>query len=90
MGTNNIYKFTFPEAVCCCLQTCNFCFGELLSLDISIPSFIVIGTSMSKLWAQTTFTSLHFLRLFVVVYKLVIFVLVNSYHWTSVYQVSLL
>ena len=41
---------TFPEAVCC-LQTCNFCFGELLSWNISVPSFIVIGSSTSKLWA---------------------------------------
>ena len=46
VGINNI---TLPEAVYCCLQTCNFCFGELLSWDISVPSFIVIGPSMSKL-----------------------------------------
>ena len=26
VGINNIYKFTLPEAVCCCLQTCNFLF----------------------------------------------------------------
>ena len=45
----HLHKFILPEAVCCCLQTCNFCFGELLSLDISIPGFIVIGPSMSKL-----------------------------------------
>ena len=23
ISTNNIYKVTLPEAVCCCLQTCN-------------------------------------------------------------------
>ena len=49
IGINNIYKFTLPEAVCCCSQTCNFCFGELLSLDISVPSLIVLGSSISKL-----------------------------------------
>ena len=73
MGANIIYKFTLPEAVCCCLQTCNVCFGKLLSWDIHVPSFIVTGSSMSKLWVQTTFTSIYCLRLFVVVYKLVMF-----------------
>ena len=48
MNINNIYKVTLPEAVC--LQTCNFCFGELLSWDICVPSFIATGSSMSKLW----------------------------------------
>ena len=39
---------------------------------------------------KTPFTSFYCLRLFVVVYKLVISVPMNSYHGTSVYQVSLL
>ena len=37
-----------------------------------------------------TFHKFFCLRLFVVVYKLVISVLMNSYHGTSVYEVSLL
>ena len=36
-GTNTIYKFLLPEAVCCCLQPCNFCFDELSSWYISVP-----------------------------------------------------
>ena len=31
IGINNNYRFLLPEAVCCCLQTCNFCFDETLS-----------------------------------------------------------
>ena len=46
---NNIYKFLLPEAVCCCLQTCNFCFDETLSQYISVPSFVTKGYSIVKL-----------------------------------------
>ena len=35
---NNVYNFLLPEAVCCCLQTCNLCFDETLSQCISVPS----------------------------------------------------
>ena len=45
---NNITTL-LPEAVCCCLQTCNFCFDETLSEYISVPSFVTKGHSMGKL-----------------------------------------
>ena len=46
---NNIYNFLLPEAVCCCLQTCNFCFDETLSQYVSVPSFVTEGHSIVKL-----------------------------------------
>ena len=48
IGTNIIYKFIMPEVVCCCLQTCNFCFDELLSWYISLPTLIVRGPGIHK------------------------------------------
>ena len=59
-------------------------------LYFSAPSFIGRGPTIRKLEAQTPFTSFYYPRLFVVVYKLVISFLMNSYHGTSVYQDSLL
>ena len=46
---NNIYKFLLCKAVCCCLQTCNFCFDETLSQYISVPSFVTKEHSIGKL-----------------------------------------
>ena len=66
---HSLHKFLLPEAVFCCSQTCNFCFDELSSWYISVPSCIVSGPTISKLEAQTPFNCL---RLFVVVYQLVV------------------
>ena len=52
-----------------------------LSWHISVPSFIVRGPTINMLEAQTQFTSYYCLRLFL---KIVISVLMNSYHGTSV------
>ena len=52
--------------------------------------FIVRGPTISKLQAQTLFASFYCLRLIVIVYKLVIYVSMNSHHGKSVYQGSLL
>ena len=57
---------------------------------ISVPSFIVRGPTISKLEAQTPFTSFYCPRLFVVVYKLVVSDSMNFHHGTSVYQGLLL
>ena len=46
---NNNYKFLLPEAVCCCLKTCIFCFDENLSQYISVPRLVVRGPSLGKL-----------------------------------------
>ena len=45
----DINNFLLPEAVCCCLQTCNFCFNETLSQYVSVPSFVTKGHSIVKL-----------------------------------------
>ena len=86
MGTNTIYRYLLPEAVCCCLKACNFCFDELLSWYIIVWSFVVRESTISKL---EVLTNIYCLRLFVVVYKLVNSASINSYHSTSVYQVLL-
>ena len=41
---NNDYKFLLPEAVCCCLQTCNVYIKKLAMCYIHIPSFIILGS----------------------------------------------
>ena len=46
---NNIYTFLLPQAVCCCLQKCNFCFDETLSQYVSVPSFVTKEHSIVKL-----------------------------------------
>ena len=38
------YKFLLPEAVCCCLQTCNVYIMKLAMGYIHIPSFIILGS----------------------------------------------
>ena len=52
-----IFKERFPEAICCCLQACNV---DVVFLVMYIPAFIAT-------------TAVYCLRLFVVVYKLVMF-----------------
>ena len=66
------------------VYNCTLCFDELLSWLINL----IRGPTISKLYAQTQFTSFYCLRLFVVVYKfkLVISVSINSHHG---YQISL-
>ena len=54
------FKERLPEAICCCLQTCNVD----VVLVMHIPAFIVTSVDISQLCC---------LGLFVVVYKLVMF-----------------
>ena len=70
IGTNVVYKFLLPEAVCCCLRTCNCRVDKyVLVYYTCVPKFVVIGRSIEELWAQTKITSICCLRLFVVVYN---------------------
>ena len=55
------FKERLPEAICCCLQTCNVDVVLLVMYCMYIPAFIV------------TILLIYCLRLFVVVYKLVMF-----------------
>ena len=61
------FKERLPEAICCCLQTCNV---DVVLLVMYIPAFIVTSADISQLWV---YLLIYCLRLFVVVYKLVMF-----------------
>ena len=43
------YQETLPEAVCCCLQTCNVYIKKLAMGYMSIPSFIILGSWIYEL-----------------------------------------
>ena len=60
-----------PEAICCCLQTCNVDVVLLVMYCIYIPGFIVTTADISQLWVYLCYLLIYCLRLFVVVYKLV-------------------
>ena len=62
------FKERLPEAICCCLQTCNVVL--LVMYCMYIPTFIVTSADISLLWI---YLPIYCLRLFVVVYKLVMF-----------------
>ena len=38
-----------PEAICCCLQTCNV---DVVLLVMYIPAFIVTSADISQLWVN--------------------------------------
>ena len=59
-----------PEAICCCLQTCNVDVVLLVMYCMYIPAFVVTSADISQLWVYLV---IYCLRLFVVVYKLVMF-----------------
>ena len=64
------FKERWPEAICCCLQTCNVDVVLLVMYCMYIPTFIVTSADISLLWI---YLLIYCLRLFVVVYKLVMF-----------------
>ena len=64
------FKERLPEAICCCLQTCNV---DVVLLVMYIPTFIVTSADISLLWIYLCYLLIYCLRLFVVVYKLVMF-----------------
>ena len=64
IGKCSYLEIKFPEAICCCLQTC-YVYDELLTLPCTyIPTFMAT-TANTRL--------INCLRLFVVVYKPVMF-----------------
>ena len=66
------FKERLPEAICCCLQTCNVDVVLLIMYCMYIPAFIVTSADISQLWI---YLLIYCLRLFVVVYKLVMLML---------------
>ena len=67
------FKERLPEAICCCLQTCNVDVVLLVMYCMYIPAFIVTSADISQLWVYLCYLLIYCLRLFVVVYKLVMF-----------------
>ena len=65
------FKERLPEAICCCLQTCNVDVVLLVMYCMYIPTFIVTSADISLLWIYLCYLLIYCLRLFVVVYKLV-------------------
>ena len=64
------FKERLPAAICCCLQTCNVDVVLLVMYCIYIPAFIVTSADISQLWV---YLLIYCLGLFIVVYKLVMF-----------------
>ena len=69
------FKERLPEAICCCLQTCNFDVVFLVMYCMYTPAFIVTSADISQLGV---YLLIYCLRLFVVVYKLVMFMSVGD------------
>ena len=44
------FKERLPEAICCCLQTCNVDVVLLVMYCMYIPGFIVTSADISQLW----------------------------------------
>ena len=61
-----------PEAICCCLQTCNTVASEVMVADTCVPSLIVFGNTVKQVETNVSAITICCLRLFVVVYKHVI------------------
>ena len=57
-----------PEAICCCLQTCNVLALEEIVGKRYVLSLIVINTTFNKLESKVSLITNYCLRLFVVVY----------------------
>ena len=73
MGQLWAFVKRLPEAICCCLQTCNVDVVLLVMYCMYIPAFIVTSADISQLWVYLCYLLIYCLRLFIVVYKLVMF-----------------
>ena len=67
------FKERLPEAICCCLQTCNVAVVLLVMYCMYIPAFTVTSADKNQLCVYLCYLLIYCLRLFVVVYKLVMF-----------------
>ena len=82
------FKERLPEAICCCLQTCNVDVVLLVMYCMYIPAFIVTSADISLLWVYLCYSLIYCLRLFVVVYKLVMFMERGCHCIAYVYKFS--
>ena len=60
---------SLPEAICCCLQTCNVAASEEIMGERCVPSHSVINSTINQLESKVSLITTHCLRLFVVVYR---------------------
>ena len=67
MHSNHNYDL-LPEAICC-LQTCKVVASEEILGDTCVPSLIVTNTTINQIESKVLLITTHYLRLFVVVYK---------------------
>ena len=58
-----------PEAIYCCLQTCNVATSEEIVGERCVPSLIVINSTINQLESKVSLITTRCLRLFVVVYR---------------------
>ena len=68
-----IFIDRLPEAMCCCLQTYSVNDALLVMYCICLLAVIVTSADIRKLWVHVCYLLICCLRLFVVVYKPVIF-----------------
>ena len=69
LETNIFQYYLLPEAICCCLQTCNVAASEEIVGERWVPSLIVINSKINKLESKVSLITTRCLRLFVVVYR---------------------
>ena len=62
-----------PEAICCCLQTCNVAVSEEIVGERCVPNLIVINSNINQLESKVSLITTHCLRIFVVVYRVEMF-----------------
>ena len=58
------FKERLPEAICCCLQTCNVDVVLLVMYCMYIPGFIVTSADISQLSVYLCYSLIYCLRLF--------------------------
>ena len=58
-----------PEAICCCLQTCNVAASDEIVGERCVPRLIIINSIINKLESKVSLITTRCLRLFVVVYR---------------------
>ena len=81
--------FLLPEAICCCLQTCNVAASEEIVGERCVPNLIVINSTINQLESKVSLITTRCLRVFVVVYR--VETLQHQRQWwvTHMYQVLL-
>ena len=58
------FKKRLPEAICCCLQTCNVDVVFLVIYCLYTPAFIVTTADISQLWVYLCYLAGGYLLLF--------------------------